>query len=85
MCSIRPFCSPSASISAGGLHELEQRSGGLVHADIGGLCREHDGDQELVDIVVFQFRLGLGHRLPEACKELGDDGGLHQGHISFIP
>jgi hypothetical protein len=28
-----------------GLHELEQRSGGPVHADIGGLCREHDGDQ----------------------------------------
>ena len=65
-----------------GFDLLEQGLGGSVHAGVGGLGRQHDGDQELVDVVVFEFGFRLGDRLPQAGEKLGDDGGLHQGHIA---
>ena len=65
-----------------GLDDLEQRRRGAVDADVGRLRREHDGDQQMIDVVVFQLGLGLRHRLLEAGEEFRDDGLLHQGHIA---
>ena len=64
------------------LDDLEQRAGGAVDADVGGLGGQNDGDQQMVEVLVFQLRLRFGNRLLEAGEELGDKSGLHQGHMA---
>ena len=55
---------------------LNSGVGGAVDADVGRLRRQHDGDQQLIDIVVFQLGLGLRHRLLRRAKNSGMTAGF---------
>ena len=56
---------------------LEQRAGGLVDADIGGLRGQHHRDQHLVGIAEFQLGLWRGVGFGEAAEEFENVGAFH--------
>ncbi len=60
-----------------GVGHGEQRPGGLVHADIGGLSRKRHRDQQLEGRAVFQLGARLGVGGGEALEQGLDLGGFH--------
>jgi hypothetical protein len=62
---------------AGGVgRDLEQRTGGLVDRDVGGLGGEDDGDQQGEGVDIVQLGLGRGVDGLETAEDLGRAGGL---------
>lgn len=59
--------------------EFEEALSGLIDADIGGLGREHDGDEQRIGVEIIEFALGLGFDLVKALKN-----GLGVSAIKFF-
>jgi hypothetical protein len=55
----------------------EQGAGRLVDADIGGLRRQGDGDQQLIGIAIFQLRHRGGIGLCQAAEKVEDLALVH--------
>src|SRR3546814_19840457 len=51
------------------LHLLKQPPRRLVHPDVGRLRREHDRDEQLIGVAIFELGLGAGVELGEAAVE----------------
>lgn len=69
----------------GRLDVAEQGTGRLVDADIGGLRGQHDGDQQLIVVAIFQFgdrrRIGFG----QAAEKVEDLRLIHGGQRPSTP
>ena len=61
---------------------LEQLAGRLVDADVSGLGREHDRDQQLIGIAEFQFRFRRGIVLGQAAEKFEDQIALHTLNVA---
>src|SRR3546814_10679296 len=60
------------------LHRFEQRAGGFVDADVSGLGGEDHGDEQLINIAIFQFRLRLWILFGQAAIEFEDVRFFHR-------
>ena len=60
-----------------GFDFLEQRIGRLVDANVSRLRGQHNSDEQLVGVAVFQLALRLRRLAREARKKFFDLGGFH--------
>ena len=62
---------------SGGVGSRKEAARGFVHAFVGRLCREDDGDEQFEGAAVFEFGGRLRVFCFEAAEAFGDSGGGH--------
>ena len=65
----------------GGVGNGKEAARGFVHAFIGRLRREDDGDEQLKGTRVFEFGGGMRVGVVETAEGFGDGGGGHGGFV----